>query len=159
MIEIGLTPRRQEDYWGGDVLFKDRMKEAAPVWRAAADEAALNNLLLTVSAGSLRHSAPAYPIEIIAKSRGPILAEFIIQGGGQGCIPFILSGVPLATRCRLQRRDSASLPWRDDVSQEVHGNDFSQEYSHLFGMKEITWNLDKGTADLSAKRQFRVIAE
>ena len=86
-----------------------------------------------------------------------VLADFTIMGGGAGCVPFVLKGVPAGYTCHLQRYSETALHWGDDLSQQVHGKDFWQDYLNADGTHDLVYNLYKNDASISTSWRYRVI--
>ena len=156
-LEMVQVPESASAYRGADRGFLATLAGMSDLWVPVQNEARLNNLDLTVFSG---HSAtpagrPAYPIYITAETSGTgtVLADFSFKSGF-GLIPFTLFGVPKGWTCRLQRYNESTDAWTHDLSQQVHGNDFWQDYVNASRSRDLTFNLAPG----AGRSRYRVIA-
>ena len=98
-VELLLTPKHVDNYWGADNEFLARLATYAQPWQAVYDETRYNAYTVSAQAGTvLEH----YPVEILAANAN-VVADFTFDQGGVGHIPVIIKNVPVGYSLMLQR--------------------------------------------------------
>lgn len=134
-LELMVTPKNPEDYYGGNQRFIENLKLNADQWKIVHQEAVDNNLVIKMKKGVLVRK---YPIEIDLENGE---CDFEIHGGA-GLLPISFSGAKNFKEPRLVRVEGAK---EISVDQSVHGKDFWQTaYDEKTSTWRITYNIPSG---------------
>ncbi len=147
-----MIPESSNDYWGGDGPFLERLNAVENRWDLLRDELVENHqLTVSVREGQLRSQ---YPLDLEVSGED-VLAELMIDAGGVGRVPFILSDVAKGTKVIVEEK--VNEVWVEVGDSGPDGHSHYQAYYDDNGNLDYVFSLERPTRNLDENWELRVV--
>ncbi|WP_298288890.1 hypothetical protein [Novosphingobium sp.] len=139
IVELVTLPRAADDYYGGNAAFRAQLLASPSSWETVWREAALNDLQVTVSGGSVLER---YPIVVRATSTATTTIKVSITGG-LGFVPIRFEGLGFNTGWKLfEEKSDGTATLLDQSNPTAYNNDFWQvDATETPGVFNLVFNL------------------